>query len=50
MDASVRALLGRPGDGELIEAAGAAVAAGAVVDDDMLNEFRSRFNTTPYVR
>jgi hypothetical protein len=28
----------------------AAVAAGAVVDDDMLNEFRSRFNTTPHVR
>jgi uncharacterized cupin superfamily protein len=28
----------------------AAVAAGAVVEDDMLNEFRSRFNTTPYVR
>ncbi|GAA3453490.1 hypothetical protein GCM10018962_53230 [Dactylosporangium matsuzakiense] len=28
----------------------AAVAAGAVVDDDMLNEFRSRFNTSPYLR
>jgi mannose-6-phosphate isomerase-like protein (cupin superfamily) len=26
----------------------AAVAAGAVVDDAMLNEFRARFNTTPH--